>query len=194
MPKAASAPKTSLEQSFVGANMAAEKQAKLNAAKLVTAVDNETRANIRNVVTRSIRDGLTPYDTAKMLKGMIGLNVQQGQAVMNYRAGLVEAGTSKAQLDAAVSKYADAQLSSRAETIARTEIMDSLNEGMVASWQEAQSDGLISKDAEKEWSATDDACDDCAELDGETVGLNDDFPDGDPPAHPRCRCSLLINP
>ena len=80
----------------------------------------------------------------------------------------------------------------RAELIALTESMAAANEGNREAWDQAVEEGLLPEDAKKVWIAAEDACDDCAELDGEEVGLDEDYPgdggDG-PPLHPRCRCS-----
>ena len=37
-------------------------------------------------------------------------------------------------------------------------------------------------------------CDECADLDGHSVPLGDDFPMGDPPLHPNCGCTIQIRP
>lgn len=46
------------------------------------------------------------------------------------------------------------------------------------------------------WSALLDrrTCPKCAELDGTEVRGEAEFPDGDPPAHPRCRCIVFVEP
>ncbi len=81
----------------------------------------------------------------------------------------------------------------RADVIARTEVMDAANEGLAQGWAQAQEAGLLSEDAQKEWIATSGCCDDCDELDGERVGLDEDFSGGDdPPLHPNCRCTMGI--
>lgn len=49
---------------------------------------------------------------------------------------------------------------------------------------------------EKEWDATMDrrTCDTCAGLHGRVVPLAQEFPSGDPPLHPNCRCSVEYRP
>lgn len=44
----------------------------------------------------------------------------------------------------------------------------------------------------KRWDASLDSltCDTCAGLDGREAELDEEFPDGDPPLHPNCRCSI----
>ena len=48
------------------------------------------------------------------------------------------------------------------------------------------------EDILKRWDAVADAnvCEDCLSLDGTEISLDDPFPDGDPPLHPNCRCSI----
>jgi hypothetical protein len=83
---------------------------------------------------------------------------------------------------------------SRADMIARTESMDSANQGALAGFNAAQDAGLLPANATKVWIASPDACDDCIELDDEEVAIDEDFSSGDdaPPAHPNCRCSVGI--
>jgi SPP1 gp7 family putative phage head morphogenesis protein len=74
----------------------------------------------------------------------------------------------------------------RAEMIARTETAFADIQGNLAGWEAS---GVVEA---KEWSVSqDEVCDDCLALDGKIVGLDEDFPEGDPPLHPRCRCDLL---
>lgn len=80
----------------------------------------------------------------------------------------------------------------RADMIARTETMTAANEGNREAWDQALEAGLLPEDAKKVWIATSDACPECDELDGEEVGLNEDYSSdgGDgPPLHPNCRCT-----
>lgn len=74
---------------------------------------------------------------------------------------------------------------SRAETIARTEVAAADVAGNLIGWKES---GVVTG---KEWKTGGGACDECEELDGVVVDLDDDFPDGDPPLHPNCRCDVL---
>jgi SPP1 gp7 family putative phage head morphogenesis protein len=85
----------------------------------------------------------------------------------------------------------------RAELIANTESMLAANRGQEMAWGQAIDNGLLDDAVKKEWIATGDkdVCDDCDELDGVTVALDEDFPnDGGegPPLHPRCRCTTGI--
>jgi SPP1 gp7 family putative phage head morphogenesis protein len=73
----------------------------------------------------------------------------------------------------------------RATMIARTETAFADTAGSLIGWQES---GVVSG---KEWSVGAGCCDACEELHGEVVGLDEEFPEGDPPLHPNCRCALL---
>ena len=102
-------------------------------------------------------------------------------------------------LEKAVDKYAQKKLKERAETIARTEIMGSLNGGQVDSWRELQKSGEVGPNAEKEWIVTEDAktCMICQPLSGVSVPIKEKFSTGGgevdfPPLHPRCRCAVAL--
>jgi SPP1 gp7 family putative phage head morphogenesis protein len=76
----------------------------------------------------------------------------------------------------------------RSETIARTETAFADVAGNLAAYKAS---GQV---AGKQWIVADSCCDECQDLDGVTVGLDEDFPgdggDG-PPLHPNCRCDVL---
>jgi len=77
----------------------------------------------------------------------------------------------------------------RAETIARTESAYADVQGNLEGYKAS---GVVQG---KQWIiAQDEYCDDCNDLDGVIVGLEEDFPgdggDG-PPLHPNCRCDIL---
>ena len=76
----------------------------------------------------------------------------------------------------------------RAETIARTETRIADVQGNLELYKAS---GLVN---EKEWVAFAECCDECQDLDGVQVALEDEFPNdgGDgPPLHPNCRCTFL---
>lgn len=72
----------------------------------------------------------------------------------------------------------------RAQLIARTEVSAAYVQGNLAGWKAS---GLV---AGKQWDADPDCCDECQEYDGLVVAIDDEFPEGDPPLHPNCRCAL----
>lgn len=79
-----------------------------------------------------------------------------------------------------------------AERLVRTELVNAYTETQIESLHEANDDDPGWK---KMWDAANDdrVCDDCDELDGVVVDLNDTFPGGiqGPPLHPNDRCSIV---
>ena len=91
----------------------------------------------------------------------------------------------------------------RARTIARTEANDAISRGLTESWKRAADAGLSPPGTKKRWVAM--AGDDriseiCEDLDGQEVGLNENFSSGagegftgeGPPAHPNCRSTMVL--
>lgn len=74
----------------------------------------------------------------------------------------------------------------RAMVIARTETAMADVQGNLIGYAEAGVE-------RKQWIVGEGCCPECAELNGETVALDDVFSDGSdaPPAHPNCRCDIL---
>lgn len=88
--------------------------------------------------------------------------------------------------DAIADSYAFSE--GRAQTIARTETAKADVAGHVEGWKAT---GQVEQ---KEWQVAEGCCDECQELDGQTVDIGEPFPDGGgdgPPLHPNCRCNLL---
>jgi len=188
------AEKKPIDFRFDAKNPQAAKAAEKAAAALVTEVTDAVRENIRHLIAEAIEEGIPPYDAARMIVPLIGLTDAQAQAALKYRIELIDSGLPLTRVNMLVDKYADKLLRDRAEKIARTEIMDALNEGQSVAWQQAQAEGLLSAGATKEWIVTPDdrLCEQCEPMDGRTVPVGQSFPEGDPPLHPNCRCTIGI--
>lgn len=105
-------------------------------------------------------------------------------------------------IDTLVDRYSDRWVSFAAETNARTMTIEASNAGLRAGWDEAADAGLFDRaTATLMWYATQDdmVCPECSALNGTEVA----FVGGDwevsaggavtyPPAHPRCRCTLVL--
>jgi hypothetical protein len=178
-------------------NPYAVEQARRIAAAAITNIEAETKLAIRAIVTRSFTEGLTSDQVARMIRSMIGLNEGQAIAVFNYRRMLIDQGISGDRVDQMVSSYARQALISRADMIARTEIMSASNVGQEALWQQARQARLIADGTETEWIITPDdrLCKRCQSMKGQRQPLGVAFEcplDGTkvftPPLHPRCRC------
>lgn len=164
--------------------------AERNAARLVTGVTDDVRDAIRLFVTRGFEEGIPPARLAQYIRDGIGLTPRDAGAVLNRRLELLAQGLTQEQVDKKVLAYSEKLIQRRALTIARTETMRASNEGQAELWRQAEEKGLLTGTEMKVW-ITADPCPICEELEGETVGLNDDFSIGsDPPAHPNCRCTI----
>lgn len=167
--------------------------AKRQAAKMVTEISRETEKNIRNLIAMAIDEGLSPQDAARAIKETIGLTSAQGQAAMKYRQELLDSGLTLDKVESAFERYTEKLLNQRAETVARTEIMDALNEGKSEAFQQAQEEGYLSANATEELICDPDACEEiCKPMEGMTVPLGGEWPEGRPPFHPRCRCTTVV--
>ena len=76
----------------------------------------------------------------------------------------------------------------RAEMIARTETAIAAIQGNQISMSEIQDAFEIV--LYKEWLVSELACDECLVYEDVSVRINEEFPEGDPPLHPNCRCDL----
>jgi len=192
--------------------------AQQRAGQLVAGINADSQEAIRTVLAASMNGDYTPQETARLVRSVVGLDPRRAQAVVNYRDGLsmVQAGDmtpqaimdqftlsrrvgqtlSQDRVDMLVSQYADRQLASRATTISRTETMRAAQDGQNALWDEAANRGLFDPaTAELVWVITDEACDDCQENEAASpIPYGSEWPAGDPPVHPNCRCDISLDP
>jgi hypothetical protein len=84
----------------------------------------------------------------------------------------------------------------RVKTIAHTEAMAAANEGQKQLWEQAAKDGYLTGKESMIWIVTPDdrLCDICEGLEDMVVPLGESFPEGGPPAHPNCRCTIGLVP
>ena len=170
------------------------------AAEQVTRINKETRIALKRVISESIRDGIPPRDAAKQIREMVGLNRPQALALKRYVRKLSPTLSTAAKAKAG-KKLKDKMIRRRAVTIARTEVIDSLTAGVEAAWGQAQDQGLLGKNAKKEWMATPGfACNICQALNGQQVLISKQFISSTvgaldrPTAHPNCRCGIAPVP
>lgn len=131
----------------------------------------------------------SPYIISQVLRPDVGLTDRYALAVGNRLTSLLDAGMDAGQALAEAEKYAEWLQDSRSQMIARTELSDAYNDGQRSALSEAQGLGMT---IEKTWETGLNPCDECADLDGETVGIDENFSSGDdgPTLHPGCECSL----
>lgn len=165
------------------------------AGQMITGITEDVRASIRALLTQSFSARIDVRATARLLPDLIGLTGRQSSAVAKYYASLIDSGSYGADRAVQLAQdYSGRLLQQRAEVIARTETIRGANEGVNEGFAQAQEQGLLDDSAQKEWIATEDeiTCPECDDLDGETVGISEQFSSGDdaPPAHPDCRCAI----
>lgn len=185
--------KTAPKGSFNVNNPSAVTWAQQQAAKLVSGVTKQTQEAIASVIEESMRLGRPIAETTRLLQAVVGLTDRQALSISRLQESLAAAGKSTTFIDRALQSAQQTALRARAETITRTETLDAVNSGQREAWLEADRAGLLDADLVMEWIASDDACDECASLDGEQAELDGEFSDdGDdgPPLHPNCECAL----
>jgi hypothetical protein len=196
-----------LGYSFDASHPLAVQSANARAANLITNITNEQRTLIRDVIARSVRDGLTVDDVQFIVSQSIGLTPRFAAAVdRRYResfAALRETGLparqARAQARSLASEYHDYLLQVRARSIARTEILSAHNEGRWLGWEDAIADGIAPTNAMKRWTVrvpqlSESPCPICLPIDGEEVPWDEPFSVGVmmPPLHPNCVCTSLL--
>lgn len=190
------------------------------AAEQVTLISQHTRDGIAALTASAARGDMTAAQAARWIRDGVGLTERSALAVENLRSRLInadpgasvqagslmitvpQAGASEAFIDRQTRAYAQRLLVLRSETIARTEIMRSLNEGQVELWEQAISQGLLPIDQKRVWIATtsdERTRDSHLEMDGQARGLREKFvsPAGsliDPGEEVDCRCGQGLIP
>jgi hypothetical protein len=203
--------------------------------RLIREINTSQRESIKEAISDSIRRGVGPRAAARQFREAIGLTRNQVRAVNNYQS-LLERTSGEAlnralrdarfdrtveraidngdllsgkQIEKMVQRYALNMRNHRAETIARTETMRTLNEGKQESWKQiAEQLGMNYDDVERTWVATldDRTRDTHAEMNGQTVtGMETPFesPSGEELLYPgdpfadgaetiNCRCTLVV--
>jgi Phage Mu protein F like protein len=162
-------------------------------ARLVTAVTEEMRQQIRNVIGQAFTNNTTVKDTARALKQFIGLNARQQNTLEKF----IAANAGNPNLDKMIEAQKKKMIAYRADMIARTEIIQAESNGRQLGWTQAIEGGWASKNSMKRWSAavgSERTCEDCRHLDGISVRWDQPFTAGimDAPAHVMCRCSTTL--
>ena len=176
------------------------------AAKFVTEVTQTQIEGIRAVILQATTmEHMTHDALAKVIRPLVGLNRPQAMANLRYYESLINGGLSEEQALEKALKYAARQHRQRGYLIARTELAFAYNQGSYEGTKQAQEAGLMG-DVVKIWCTADDerVCKICGALEGKRIGMDEDFDINPklsvtdnptvrkvPPAHPRCRCTVL---
>jgi hypothetical protein len=172
------------------------------AGTLIREIGEEQTNLVREYVSQASMGQYTPRQVARNLRDVIGLTSAQAGWVENFRNRQISEQMSRGKSydqayvasEKATERYHARIHRYRTETIARTEILRASHEGRREGWRQGIEEGYISAGASKQWSTELDGreCEICGPLDGETVLLDADFSDGEPPIHPNCRCDVLL--
>jgi uncharacterized protein with gpF-like domain len=173
--------------------------------QFVQALRDQQREVLRVAMTRALSTGLGPLATARTFRDSIGLTTNQYAAVNNYRRLLEEGSAealardlrdrrfdrtvraaltnqtplSSAQIDRMVDRYRERALQMRSETIARTEMLRTVNEARAEGLQQVlDRTGIPQSRVFRTWRSTPDARtrDTHVEMDGQVVeGMDTPF-------------------
>lgn len=173
--------------------------ARLEGARLIVEVTDQTKQAVRMVITRAMREGIPPREAAELIRPLVGLTERQAGAVFNYRGSLAAAGQATDRIGGLANTYAERLHRQRALLIARTETIRASNSGQQAAWEAAEESGLLTGVTEKRWSAapSERTCPICRALDKQRIPLRGVFTSikgqiDKPPAHPACRCRMVL--
>jgi SPP1 gp7 family putative phage head morphogenesis protein len=187
--------------------------------KMMQALAEGVRDTVRARVEAGLVAGTNPRAIAGTLRSTLGLSPTQAGYVANLRTELesgkysdaarrelidrrynlakidaLPASARAARIDTIVGAYRKSWISTNAETVARTAALNAQREGQKMSWLDAESRGIVDTGRmTKTWRAVmdDRTRDSHAALNGETVGFDDVFSDGqDIPSEYNCRCIL----
>ena len=184
------------EESFKMPNPEAEHWLLTFAAEEVRSITNTDKLLIREILASGQKNGEPIRVTAKRLRDTIGLAPNQAKAYNNYVNKLKASGKTESQIDKLGAKYYNKLLKNRAETIAITESHSATSRAWSDSVKESIKDGTL-KESEFNYvwfTAPDERrCEICGALHNYTTSLtNPQWPQGEPPVHPRCRCVTII--
>ena len=219
---------------FDASNQRAAQLMRQSQLQFVSGLTNSQAAATRKALATTLAQGGSVRDAARAFRNSIGLTESQLDAVESYRAALernsaqalgralrdrrfdstveraVESGEllETSQINRMVDRYREQMLSLRAETIARTESLGVVSAARhEATTQLMEQVGFGEGEVTRTWRATQDkrTRDSHADMDGQTVGLNEPFVSGlgnelmypgdqSAPAGDRinCRCTVTI--
>lgn len=171
------------------------------AGELIVGMNKQQHMAVRGVLQFFVSMPETPNPTVvgRYLRPIIGLTDAQELAVRRLRIRLVGQGLALPTIESQVRNYANRLIAWRAENIARTEYAFAFNYGNFEAMRQARDLGLVGPNIIKIWQTAEDekVCPVCAPLNGQIVDLDETFPitgttSFTPPAHPRCRCTLVF--
>lgn len=165
-------------------------------------IDDSQRGGILDALDDAITRGFDVDLISMRIANLVGLFPRWQMAVTNLGNKMAAQGKKQKEIDYRTARYSDWLRERRGIMIARTELMTAMNTGRMNGWYQQSEMGLLDPELSiKEWSSSLDACPVCAALNGTSVqGIEGTFDAGQfgkvkaGPAHPSCRCVVLIHP
>jgi len=215
---------------FDQTNTGAVEAMRRNRLRLIRGFTDQQRLATRQALASGIEQGLNPREQARLFRDSIGLTPYQERIVRNYRRDLIEGNSSaldrelrdrrfdgsarqaveaggglpKTQVERMVERYRQRMINLRAETIARTESLRAVHEGVENTFQQAIEDGvLVQQQLTRTWNSASDSRvrDSHREMDGQKRPFGQPFttgggyhlmyptdPNGPPEETINCRC------
>ena len=185
--------------------------ARLRSSSMVVQITDEQLQMIRVLVSNALQNGVPIPQLSQQISQVVGLHDRWQRAVSNsfdqdVNALIAEGVNPARAMNIAgekADKYRQKLIRARAQNIARTEVMAAQNYGTFLGWIQAGEKGLLNLSVtRKQWMVGPSGwkgiavCDICAPLGDMIVPVTQPFPNGllTPPAHPNCRCRMILIP
>ena len=146
-------------------------------------------------------EGKSYKSAAREIRAMIGLTLPQQQALNNLKGSLVKQGLNQDAIQSTTEKRIKTMIRDRADTIARTETFAAISQGRQELWQQLKEEGVIEPTTQRVWLTANDEreCHICKPMNNQKQLLDAYFETGNgeqidaPPAHPNCRCTVILD-
>jgi len=173
---------------------------RIKSLKDAVGLSESEKKRIRAILTKGMEERVVPASMVDEIRDTVGLTETQLLRVQKRVAAAKASGMKSSQLKVLREQMSDKIRLQRARAIARTETTAAISQGLSEAWRQASNNGLAPPETKKRWVAVPDASEICQDLDGQEVGLNENFfssagqgfsGDG-PPAHPNCRSTVVL--
>ena len=160
------------------------------AGALIAGIDADQQTAVQSILRRAVERDLSEQTTARAISRVVGLDDRYSQAVSNRYQALIDSGVGTTRAHREADTYAKQLAYQRAQTIAKTELAQAINDAQRDVYLEAMADGVLPRDAMFRWvlHPSERTCGLCRGLAGRLT--IDEIP---PPAHPNCD-DMLANP
>jgi len=202
------------EISFSQINQASVDYASSRTDFLVDAMGIENKQAIQDTIATSIKEGWGSEKTARKIRGSIGLTEQHTTAISHEEERRLKKAAKRrgvtidelneqypndvVKIEGQMARFTAKRYHMRAKLIARTELATAANRGQNIVWEKAIESNVLRRDeVRRQWvTAGFDVDAICQDLEGTFTSFDGGatFDGGyvEPPAHPNCRCTLIL--